>query len=330
MQKPLFTIGVDVSKNTLDLYCIEVRKHIKISNNHDGFMLFHSFCKKHNIDLTAAFVLLEYTGGYEYKWIQHCASKDIPFARVPGLAIKRSLGITRGKTDKIDAARIAQFADEKHKQLSPQKPVNITILQLKDLLAFRKRLVRENAGYKASIQERKHMYEVGNSDFMMACLLKKLKANEKLIEQAQQKIMQLVASDEALHHNFQLLKSIKGIGNVNAWMTIVYTENFTSFQNARTYAVYVGVIPFDYSSGTSIRGPKRVSHVANKELKQELNQAAKSAIQWDKETQQYAERKLQTKHYGIVLNNVKFKLILRMFAVIKRGENYVDRYTNVA
>ncbi len=33
MEKALFTIGVDVSKNTLDVYCIEVRQHIRILNN---------------------------------------------------------------------------------------------------------------------------------------------------------------------------------------------------------------------------------------------------------------------------------------------------------
>ncbi len=109
-------------------------------------------------------------------------------------------------------------------------------------------------------------------------------------------------------------------------MTIAFTENFTSFTNPRSYAVYVGVIPFDHSSGTSIRGKKRVSPIANKELKQELNQAAKSAIQWDKEMKDYANKKLLSKHYGIVLNNVKFKLIFIMFAVIKRGEKYVDNY----
>ena len=79
---------------------------------------------------------------------------------------------------------------------------------------------------------------------------------------------------EQMHVNFTLITSIKGIGKVNGLMTIAYTENFTSFTNPRSYAVYVGVIPFDHSSGTSIRGRKRVSHIANKELKQELNQAA--------------------------------------------------------
>ena len=155
-------------------------------------------------------------------------------------------------------------------------------------------------------------------------------ANLKEIGNTEKLIAELIHNDEALLRNYSLLKSIRGIGNVNAWMTIAFTENFTSFTNPRSYAVYVGVIPFDHSSGTSIKGRKRVSHIANKELKQELNQAAKSAIQWDKEMRAYADKKLLTKHYGIVLNNVKFKLILRMFAVVKRGENYVDNYTIAA
>jgi transposase len=57
---------------------------------------------------------------------------------------------------------------------------------------------------------------------------------------------------------------------------------------------------------------------------QEPTQAARSAIQWDQETKLYAEKKQESKHYMVVLNNVKFKLILRMFAVVKRSVKYVD------
>ena len=123
---------------------------------------------------------------------------------------------------------------------------------------------------------------------------------------------------------------MKGIGLVNAVMTIVFTENITSFPSAKAYAVYAGVVPFDHSSGTSIKGRKRVSHLANKEIKSELNQAAKSAINYDPELKYYAARKLENKPYPVVLNNVKYKLILRMFSLVKRGEKYLENYKNVA
>lgn len=240
------------------------------------------------------------------------------------------MGITRGKNNKVDSARIAQYGEEKYKSLQPSKPLNTAIIKLKELLAFRKRLVRENAGYKSSIHEREHMYGKNRKDIVVKSLQPKLKANSKIIEILEAEMMQIVMQDEEMHLNFTLITSIKGIGKVNGLITIAYTENFSSYSNPRSYAVYVGVVPFDNSSGTSIRGRKRVSHIANKELKQKLNQAARSAMVWDKEMNSYAENKMKTKCYKIVLNNIKFKLILRMFAVVKKGEMYVDNYKKVA
>ncbi len=330
MKKWKFTLGVDVSKHTLDISCSELNEHIKIKNGSEGFTQFLKWCRQLKIDLKDCFLVLEYTGGYEYKLLQFCQAHTIVYARIPGLAIKNSMGITRGKNDKVDSARIAQYGEEKYKSLQPSKPLNAAIIRLKELLAFRKRLVRENAGYQSSIKEREHMYGKNTKDIIVKSLQQKQKANSKIIENIEAEMMHIVIRDEQMHVNFTLITSIKGIGKVNGLMTIAYTENFTSFTNPRSYAVYVGVIPFDHSSGTSIRGRKRVSHIANKELKQELNQAARSALVWDKEMNGYAINKLKTKCYKIVLNNIKFKLILRMFAVVKKGEMYVDNYKNVA
>ena len=63
-------------------------------------------------------------------------------------------------------------------------------------------------------------------------------------------------------------------------------------------------------------------------LKADLSQAAKSAIVWDKELKEYYIRKtMQGKAFGVVLNTVKFKLICRMFAVVKRGTPFVELNT---
>lgn len=330
MKKWKFTLGVDVSKNTLDISCSELNEHIKIKNGSEGFIQFLKWCGRLNIDLKESFLVLEYTGGYEYKLLQFCEAHGIVYARIPGLAIKNSMGIVRGKNDKVDSARIAQYGEEKHKSIPASKPLNPAIIRLKELLSFRKRLVRENAGYKSSIKEREHMQEVNKKDVIIKSLQQKQKINSKIIESIEGEMMRIIAGDELMKMNFTLITSIKGIGKVNALMTIAYTENFTSFSNPRSYAVYVGVVPFEHSSGTSIRGRKRVSQLANKELKQELNQAARSAMTWDKEMNSYAENKMKTKCYKIVLNNIKFKLILRMFAVVKKGEMYVENYRNAA
>ena len=330
MKKWEFTLGVDVSKNTLDISCSELNEHVKIKNGTEGFTVFLKWCKHFKIDLKQSFLVMEFTGGYEYKLIQFCESRGILYTRIPGLAIKNSLGITRGKNDKVDSSRIAQYGEEKHKSLTPSRPLNPAIVSLKELLSFRKRLVRENAGYQATIKERIHMYGGNKKDIIVKKLEQKLKENIKNIAAIEAEMLNIVAQDEKISINYSLITSIKGIGKINGLMTIAFTENFTSFTNPRSYAVYVGVVPFDHSSGISIKGRKRVSHIANKELKQELNQAARSAMEWDKEMRSYGEEKLKTKCYKIVLNNIKFKLILRMFAVVKREEIYVENYRNVA
>ena len=102
-----FTLGVDVSRNTLDISCSELNEHIRVGNGSEGFALFLKWCKIFSIDLQKSFLVMEYTGGYEYKLLQFCEAKGISYTRIPGLAIKRSLGITRGKNDKVDSARIA-------------------------------------------------------------------------------------------------------------------------------------------------------------------------------------------------------------------------------
>jgi transposase len=323
-------LGVDVSKKTIDICWAEQKLFIHVDNNSEGFSKFKKWSKEHGIDLYRTFIVLEYTGGYEYRFIQFCESQAIDYRRVPGLEIKKSQGIIRGKSDKADAFRIGQYGEEKIKRLEPSKRLDKHILELKTLLSFRKRLVREGAGYQSTVKERKHMYEVSDQDLVIEIAKDKIAANAQYIRQVEDQIMELIKNDEQMYLNYRIITSIKGIGQVNGWMTIAYTENFTSFPDARHYAVYVGVIPFEHSSGTSIRGRRRTSNLAQKELKQELNQAAKTAMQHDPEIRAYAERKMKNKEYGLVLNNIKFKLILRMFSLVKRGVKYVENYKRAA
>jgi transposase len=323
-------LGVDISKLTLDVCCAEQGLYTKIDNCSKGFADFKKWCKDKDIDLKETLVVMEHTGGYEYRFLQFCESKSIPYCRIPGLEIKQSMGMVRGKSDKADSFRIGRYGEEKSDLLIPDKPLNKNILALKQLLSFRKRLVRERAGYESTLRERKHMYEVKKDDTITRIASAKIKENRRYTSQVEQQIRTLIKSEEDIWQNYRIITSIKGIGQVNAWMTIAHTENFASFKDARTYGVYVGVIPFGHTSGTSIKGRKRVSHLANKELKSELNQAAKAAINHDPEIRVYAERKLKNKDYTLVLNNVKFKLILRMFSLVKRGEMYVENYRRAA
>src|ERR1700746_3467316 len=103
MQRKEIFIGVDVSKETLDVAVSDSRSHIRIANGSEGFKQLQAWLRSQQIALIDCWFVLEYTGGYEYRLVQFLQSKQICFTRVPGLEIKKSLGMQRGKNDKIDA-----------------------------------------------------------------------------------------------------------------------------------------------------------------------------------------------------------------------------------
>jgi len=89
------------------------------------------------------------------------------------------------------------------------------------------------------------------------------------------------------------------------------------------------VVPFEHSSGTSVRGKTRVSKMANKHLKTKLTLAAQNAARFDPELKEYYQRKRsEGKNNWLVLNNVKNKLIHRIFAVVRDGQMYEKQYVH--
>ena len=106
----------------------------------------------------------------------------------------------------------------------------------------------------------------------------------------------------------------------------VYTKGFTAFENAKQLACYCGVAPFEYSSGSSVRGRTKVHFMANKKLKCNLHMASLSAVKLDADLKHYYERKVaEGKSKLSVLNAVKNKLLARIIAVVNKQQEYVKK-----
>ena len=146
---------------------------------------------------------------------------------------------------------------------------------------------------------------------------------EKEIKDTGTAIKTLLQEDQAVQRNYELATSVVGIGFATAIHFIIATENFTRFPNARKLICYCGVAPFKYESGSSIRGKTRVSHLANKKLKNLLTMAAICAVRFDPILKQKFEQKVaEGKAKMCVYNIIRAKLIERVFAVIKRQTPY--------
>lgn len=330
MQRKEIFIGVDVSKETLDVSVNGTKDHIKICNRTEGFNQLKKWLCSLQVELMDCWFVLEYTGGYEYRFIQFLQSKAVRFTRVPGLEIKRSIGLQRGKNDKIDARRIAEYAWEKRLKLKRQTTPNRAILRLRQLLTQRSSFVKMRKAQEHRLKELQCMMDFAKSDEIVNNYRQSVVFAQKMIVKIEIAIEKLLQSQPEISRNFMLLTTIPGIGKINGWMTIAYTENFERFSDARKYGAYSGVVPYDHQSGKSIKGKSRVSPMANKHIKAELDMAAKASIQHDPEMKAYYDRrKLLGKHHMSIMNEVKFKLILRMFSVVNRGEGYIKKI-NVA
>lgn len=323
MQNFIF-IGTDVSKLTLDHGIYTTMAHQKTANNSAGFKSWLQWALQFG-DKEQLWIVMEHTGYYSYQFELFLHQHQIRYTKVAALEIKRSVGLVRGKSDKVDALLISRYAWMNRDRLEPQQLSAAVITELKDLVSLRDKLVKDRSGYKARMKEQAATRKYIKSHIQNKVQSRLIKELTKDIKEVETSIKNLIKGDEALLNNYKLLVSIKAVGFVTAVYMLAYTENFRKFLNSRKFACYAGLAPFEHTSGTSLRGKNRVSHYANKKAKCLLNLAASVAIQHNPEMKAYYSRRVsEGKSKMGTLNIIRHKLVDRMFAVIKRGTPYIE------
>lgn len=319
-------VGVDVSKGTFDGYIESKNAHSVFENNRAGFKGFKKWLKQYiGKDLGGVRIVMEHTGHYTFQLEEYLHAEGLSFSKVGGLIIRRSLGLIRGKDDKIDAKRIAEYGVEKKAKLRLFPKQDNTVLRLKNLISLRDKLVRDKAGYQARMKEQQACLDLSANDILLRVQKSVIEAIEKQLKKLEDEIQRVVHENDAIGKNYDLLVSIAGVGPVLATYTIAYTNNFTYFNDARQFACFAGVAPFPYKSGSSIKGKTKVSPFANKKIKSILYMSASSAIQYNKELKSYYERRINAgKSEMSTINIIRNKIVHRMFAVIRKQQLYSE------
>lgn len=324
-------LGADISKDTVDLALYATKAHLKIENTPAGFSLLVKWLRELRVPSEQVMLVMEHTGRYSYQLEAFLHRKNIRFTKVPALQIQRSLGMIRGKTDKADAWRIACYGQQKAASLAPAQPKPVVVERLQVLSTTRALLVSQRAAQKNALRSLKETLSLNTGDSSVKALESAINHFDNTIKTLETQMEQLIQSDGQIANNYRLLLSIKGVGPVLASAVIIKTENFTRFDNARKFACYCGVAPFEHSSGSSIRGKTRVSHLADKGMKTLLDLAAQTAVQHDAELKQYYQARLQKgKSKRSSINVVRNKIIYRIFAIIKRQEPFLQEYKRAA
>jgi transposase len=325
-------IGIDVSKDTLDLSVVINGKnlhHYRIKNTTKEIKsTIIRILKSLNESFEDTVFCMEHTGLYNLPLVKWLNANGGNMWLESGVHIRRTLGLVRGKNDKVDSSRIAMFAYINRHQIRLWKPPRKVIERISMLLSQRSRLIKAKKQLQtANLEQRKFvdkdiMHSLNNYTKRTIVVI------NKQINDLENEIREIIRNDEKLHQLYNIITSVSGIGFVTASHILVTTNEFININDPKKYACYCGVAPFEHTSGTSIRGRNRVSHFANKSIKTLFHMSAMSAIGTPGDLQDYFYRKVEEgKNKMCVLNAIRNKLILRIFACVKQNREYEKIYS---
>ena len=334
MEKKSLFIGIDFSKSKFDVTALESAEQGTIAqatfdNTREGFESFLKWVPRQTkISRENWLFCGEHTGLYSRSLAGFLTKQKLFVWLENPLQIKQSSGIKRIKTDRADSFAIAAYACRFSDRAIAYHLASDVLETLQMLHAYRARLVKEKVLIEVPAAElRRVVNRDAVSRFIYEEALRKIKNIEKEIKKVET-FMHKTIMDSELRENYLLALSVKGVGIVTTICLMVHTDNFTAFENARQIACYCGCAPFPNESGTINKGT-HISHLANKYLKTLLTSCAISAIKHDIELSAYYHRKIaEGKNKYTVINNVKNKLLQRIFAVVKSKIPYQENYLN--
>jgi len=225
-------IGIDISKLKFDVRIHSDQAYSVFENKNSGFIKLINWIEKHtSCDKEETLFVLEHTGLYSLPISIFFTENNYHFILLPGLAVKRSLGIQRGKDDKIDAKRIAEYAYQRKDKIEPSTLPSKNILKIRRLISIRERLVKQRAGFLKDKKENSRFLKRLENKVLFDVADKMLNVFDNQIKKVELEIDGIVKSDELINKQFYLITSIKGVGRLTALSIIVYTNCFTSFEN---------------------------------------------------------------------------------------------------
>ena len=320
------TIGIDVSKRTLDVFIHSEKKHKCFKNEPQGFTSLIRWVESHNpFENQQTMYAMEHTGLYSMGLSIYLTEHNHSFVLIAGLALKKSLGLARGKDDRIDSCAIALYAYRRREELTPFRLPSTNLLRIRKLLSLRDKLVKQRSGYKTTLKETLRVMPSEQNHTYAVIHTQQISALTSSIKTVEKELQEIISSDEELKSQFLLITSIDGVGTQTAMFMIAFTAGFTLFENSRKFASYAGIAPFPYQSGTSIHGKTRISTLGNMKFKSLLSNCATSAIMNNAEMNAYYQRRInEGKDKMSTINIIRNKILGRIFAVVQRGTPYVN------
>jgi len=231
------TIGIDISKDTLDVYRLTDKQHIQVTNDKPGHKALIRWIRKGQLPLT----VFEATGAYHRQLEMALSKSHLPFTKVNPRRARRFAEATGrlAKTDRVDAAMLARMGAVL--ELSAQEAINENLYDLKELMTARRALIRDKTAAKARLK-------TASQALLMQQITARLKQVEKQLLQIDAAIAKIVAQDETLSLKLAILISIPGIAQTTAFAILSDMPELGALEGKQA-ACLAGLAPISRQSG---------------------------------------------------------------------------------
>jgi len=336
-------VGIDVSKHTLDVMLWHFdqgalgKTACQTSNDASGHQQLVQWLTEHRAPIETTVLCLEHTGRYDDALLEHLTLGGWICALEKTTILQKVKPEHHRKDDAFDADLLAEYAYRYRDKLSLYQACDPVIEQIRLLYGERRRLVTHRAAVK-QLQSEQGYNRAGRPSQAEAFahqLWREQRAfYDGQIKALEQKIDELVASDEGIRHRYEQVKAIDGIGPKTSlkWLCLFYGQTYL---DARRISSRFGFAPHGEGSGTSRRRPGRSTGHGSSEVRKLLTMCARSAGTHHAKYRRYKERKLaEGKASQLVTNNMINKLIRVVCAVWNEDAvfdpNHVSRFAQNA
>lgn len=313
-------LGIDVAKKKFQVALLKKDKYKSKSfdNTMPGFIALLAWLKQR--EPGEIHVCLESTGTYGDSLARFLFDNGYTVSVVNPSRIKAfgEAELLRNKNDEIDAKLIARFC-EKMKPAAWQ-PDSPEVEHLRMLGRRRDVLISMRT---------QELNRLGNPDRSVNESIEKVIAflNQE-IEEITQAIQNHIDGNDDLRKKRDLLKTIKGVGDVAIEAILSETNGFARFERIEQVVAFMGLSPKQKDSGTSVKGRPRLCKIGSARLRRALYMPALSAIRCNSFVRALYERlRAKSKHGMVVACACMKKLVHIMFGVLKTGKPFDPLYS---
>lgn len=326
----MYSIGLDISKSSIDVFIPINQKSIKIKNDIKSLKTFYEKLKKYyKKDIDKLVFVFEPTGSYSNLLKRFCNTNNIKCYIVnPKKSINFAKAIgQRGKSDKKDAQMLSKMITIALEEEIEVPIINSLVEELNEHISYYKFLLKQRTQYKNHLEA---IVTKNPNSIVVKNIRNEIKLLNSKIDKLITKMKNLIKRDEDLYNSYTNILTIKGIGEISA---IVLLHHFIKYPNTNQKEIVslAGLDPISKSSGSSIQSKAKISKAGSKLCRSTLFMSVIVAVRFnDKLKTFYEHLKNRGKHTTLAQIAVMRKIMIIAHSLYKNNEKYnSEKYSKI-